>query len=72
MESFEKSVELNPKNADYYFNLGNLYSSIGKLSETISNYNKCLEINKNHLDCLNNLAIAYLKDKRFSEAINTY
>ena len=60
---------LKPYNYDIYFYLGRVYSELQDYQNGIKFYNKYLEINKNSINCLLNLAILYLNigDKKNSE-----
>ena len=44
-----KTIELNPKNADAYFNPGIVYYNQDKIDMAISMWNKVVEINLNGL-----------------------
>ena len=60
---------LKPYNYDIYFYLGRVYSELQDYQNGIKFYNKYLDINKNSINCLLNLAILYLNigDKKKSE-----
>lgn len=42
---FEKAVELNPKNADFYFNLAQALKEVGRLDESRIVFQKAVELN---------------------------
>jgi Tfp pilus assembly protein PilF len=47
--AFKKSVELEPRYADAYFNLGLAYWNLGSKREAVSAIKRALKINPNHL-----------------------
>ena len=46
--SLEKSTNFNPKNAETYFYLGEVFSQKGIFKEAIGSYKQCAKINANH------------------------
>ena len=50
-----KHLKHNPKNPDFYNNIGMSYSSLYKYKKAEDFYNKGLKINQNNLEILNNL-----------------
>ena len=45
MESFQKVVELNPRFADAYNNIGNILQEKGQLNEAMNYYQKTIVLN---------------------------
>ena len=72
MDCFQKSLEINPGNADTLYNLGNVFTKLGNMDEAISNYRHTLEIDPNRADALANLGFALAAKKQFDEAISCF
>ncbi|HEY0579754.1 MAG TPA: tetratricopeptide repeat protein, partial [Candidatus Nitrosocosmicus sp.] len=73
MECCNKALEINPQNADAYYNKAQALSTIEKYAEAIEYYDKALEINPQNADiCYNNkgLSLYYLGNN--DEAIECY
>lgn len=69
---YTKAVELNPKFAIPYNNLGLIYNNMGKLGLAIKYYEKAVELNPKFSIAINNLAGAYKLQGRTAEAIKMY
>jgi Tfp pilus assembly protein PilF len=54
-----KAVELDPKFAGAWFNLGRAYQGAGKHCEAQEAYRQCIAVEENHAECRNNLASAH-------------
>ena len=46
-EAFKKALDLNPNEPNIYYNMALLYVSQNKIQETISNLEKCFQMDKN-------------------------
>lgn len=57
LHSLEEVIELNPKNADAYFIMGNIFHIKGQLGKAIKAFNKVLEIDENHTDASISLSV---------------
>ncbi len=80
IKNFENSIKANPKFDGAYNDLGNVYYSLGKYQDAITNFEKVLELSKN--EATNkvvkfNLALSYTglastaeNDKNFKKAIS--
>ena len=55
---FRKAIELDPKYADAYNNLGNALRGQKKLDEAIAAYRKAIELDPKYANAHNNLAMA--------------
>lgn len=71
--ALETSIKLIPT-SDAYYNLGNIYYSMGKMDSSIKNWLKSLELQDGHTrtDALVNLANCYALSKDFERAIEFY
>ncbi|MFC1477199.1 glycosyltransferase [candidate division KSB1 bacterium] len=66
---FQRSLELNNKNADGYFYTGNCYFDLGKLDHALTEYDACLKLNAQHVGCLNNLGILYFHQGEYARSL---
>jgi Tfp pilus assembly protein PilF len=65
-----KTVELDPKSADAYINLGNLYDDTGNSSKAIEWYGKALVLRPGDPTLLYNLGVAFYKQRSFPQALD--
>ncbi len=65
-------IEINPRDADVYYNLAILYDEKGRYNQAISNYTKVIEINPRHAVAYYNRGNAYGKKNRYNQAISDY
>lgn len=71
--NFLEALNLNRNDPDMYFNLGLVNRALKKFDESISFYNKCLELDTLYVNALFNRGNVYLDDlKSFKNAINDY
>lgn len=61
IECYDKSISLNPEDADAYNNKGNSLSALGKYEEAIKAYNKSIELRPNDAVAINNRTIVIEK-----------
>ena len=61
-------IELNPNDPRAYFNLGLLYSSLGKVSEAIESYQKGLRLDDHNSVAYFNYGRLLMDQKKFAEA----
>lgn len=61
IESYQKSLQLEPTNAETRFNLGNAYLGEKRFSEAIASYKEALKVNPSFADAYNNLAWVYIQ-----------
>ncbi len=72
IDYLKKAIELNPKVAEAYFDLGVLYEQSGKNQEAETNYQQAVNISHSTAKYLNNLAYLYFKQKDYQKALATY
>jgi tetratricopeptide (TPR) repeat protein len=72
IDYLKKAIELNPKVAEAYFDLGVLYEQSGKTQEAETNYQQAVDISHSTAKYLNNLAYLYFKQKDYQKALTTY
>lgn len=71
IQNFEKALADNPTNPDAFYNLGATYHYIGKqrsdnrmLQESEALYNRCLDLNPDHIACHRALAVLLVDTNR--------
>ncbi|MEQ1527509.1 MAG: tetratricopeptide repeat protein [Gallionella sp.] len=67
-----KSVELLPKDAEAYYNLGVTQEALGQLEDAVKSYQKALRLNSNLVAAHNNLGYSLQKLGQFDGAIQNY
>jgi tetratricopeptide (TPR) repeat protein len=68
-ESFlQKAIELDPTNADAFYNLGKLYSSKKEYAKAIQSYDKATELAPSSPDAFFNLGFLYYGKKDYPKA----
>lgn len=72
IESFVKSIEINPNYADAWNNLGLAVAAKGRSEEAVADYRRALKINPGHAGAWNNLGVALGAAGRTGEAIECY
>ena len=68
LADFNKAIEINPSDADAYYNRGIAYGHKGQHDKAISDYNKALEIDPKFADAYNNRGISYFFKKEYEKA----
>ena len=68
----KKVIELNPDDAEAYFNVGNTLRQQKKLTEALIYYNKSIKLNSKYALAYNNLATTLRELGRSEEAIGIY
>ena len=69
-KNFEKTIELNPKFYQAYYNIGIVQSLLGNLYEAQKSYIRAININENYFQAFNNLGALLIKLKKNEDAIN--
>jgi len=69
VETLEKAVELDEKNPDAWFLLGDLYSDSGKTEKAIDAYRKSLALRPDQKEIRLNLGVIYAENKMYDEAM---
>jgi Tfp pilus assembly protein PilF len=68
-QQLEKAIELQPAYADVQYNLGTLYTKIGKNVEARDRFKNALEINPNYFRARIMLAMSYHADRNFQRTL---
>ena len=50
IEKFDKSILINPKNADAFYNRGNVFSKIQEFEKASLNFDNSISLKKNNTD----------------------
>ena len=69
---FIKVINLNPKFADGYYNLANIYNKVDEQKKAIENYEKVIELDYNYFKAHNNLGNIFRKKGLNNKAIECY
>lgn len=69
---FDKAIELNPDNADAYFNRGDAYGEIGEYEKAIADYSKAIELKPSDASAYFNRGDAYGEIGEYGKAIVDY
>ena len=69
LNAFNKVIMLNPKNAEAYFNRGNVYDELGDYRQAIIDYNKAIKLNPIYADAYLNRGFAYNNLGKLNKAV---
>ena len=66
--AFEEVIEINPKNSNAYFFIGNIFHIKGQLGKAIKAFNKVLEFDPSHTDAAISLSVILNDIGKYEEA----
>ena len=69
IKKFDKSILINPKNPDAFYNRGNALSKVQDFKKAISSFDNSIDLNKNNPEAYNNKGSALLELNDFKEAL---
>ena len=69
---FRQIINIDPNNADAYYNLGLAQYHQGKLDKAIANYQQAIELDPNYAKAYNGLGVALYYQGKLEEAITNY
>ncbi|MFN5516286.1 MAG: tetratricopeptide repeat protein [Cyanobacteriota bacterium] len=69
---WKKLLELNPQDADVYYNLGVTYGLSGRLPEAIATFSHYLTLQPNDPEGYSHLGAAYFRQGDWAEAVANY
>jgi tetratricopeptide (TPR) repeat protein len=73
IRAYQRSLELNPKNADVWTDMGVMYRRDGQPTEAIKAFDKAIEINPRHEIARFNKGVVLMHDLRdFENTIRTW
>lgn len=71
LQQFQVAQKTDPANPDAYYNLASTYHKLGVaqkdqtlINQAESNYNQCLDLSPNHIDCHRGLAVLLVESGR--------
>ncbi|MBK9329722.1 MAG: tetratricopeptide repeat protein [Sphingobacteriales bacterium] len=67
-----KSAQLDSKEPDVWYNIGNWYAKGGDFASAIKNYSKTLQLDSNHINAMNNTGNCYAVLKQYEKAISCF
>jgi len=70
--TYNKTIELNPDNADAYYKRGDVYDEIGEYEKAIADYSKAIELDPNHALAYYSRGCAYAEKGEYEKAIADY
>ncbi len=71
VDMFSKALQENPRHLESHFNLGNVYSDMGNNQLAKFHYETALIIDPKLTDCFYNLALLFIEEKSYEEAIRS-
>ena len=69
IDAFSKSIELNPENADAYYNRGFVYGDLGNQNQAVIDYSKAIELDPKNSMAYYNRGLAYRKLDNHQQAV---
>ncbi len=69
---FNRSLDINPDNAESITNLGNALTQLGRTDEAIARYQDAVNLNPRDFDALNGLGVVSMKAGKTDESIAWY
>ncbi len=72
ISDYSKALEINPRDAEAYYNRGIVYNRKGQYDEAISDFSKALEINQRYALAYQNRGIAHDNKGEYDQAISDY
>ena len=68
----EKEASMNPKNAEVWTQLGNLYFDTNKVTKAINAYERSLKLKSNNANVWTDLGVMYRRNNQFNKAISAF
>lgn len=67
-----KSAQLDSKEPDVWYNIGNWYAKGGNYTAAIENYSKTLQLDSHHINAMNNTGNCYAVLKQYQKALSYF
>ena len=67
-----KTLEIDPKDAENHYNIGNTYKELGLPMESVRYYKDALKINSKYFQALNNLGVVHKEIGKLEDSENCY
>lgn len=68
--NFEKTLRIDPRQPEVYYNMGIAYFQMGKYSNAIVQYRRAIDLKNNFAEARNNLGVCYIKEKLLDTGID--
>ncbi len=68
--NFEKSLRIDPRQPEVYYNMGIAYFQLKKYSNAIVQYRRAIDLKNNFAEARNNLGVCYIKEKLLDTGID--
>ena len=68
----QKSVQLDPQDAEAYYNLGVIFRELGKLEEAEKSYRKAILLKPDYAEAYSNIGVIFKKLGKLNEAEASY
>ncbi len=72
IEAYERVIEINPKNIDIYYNLGNAYQAIGDADKAIKCYKKLISHKPEDFSAIYKIGVCYYYAGNYAESIQYF
>lgn len=72
LQSYQKSVSLDPGNANAYYGMGLCYQKMNQLDKALENFEKAIKIDNQYWKAYYAMGNTYLKINKFNEALNAF
>ncbi len=72
LQCFERIIQINPIEAQAFFNLGVAYQENNELNKAIESYLQAIELNPQDAATYNNLGVLYQENNELDKAIESY
>jgi len=69
---YDKLIELDPNNADAYYERGDFYYETDEYNKAMADYSKAIQLNPNYADAYYNRGCAYGEISEYDKAITDY
>jgi tetratricopeptide (TPR) repeat protein len=72
IKDFNKAIELNPEDANAYFNRGGAYRDTGNYGQAVKDFTRAIELSPKDADAYDNRGIAYDLKGEYAQALKDY
>lgn len=69
-DSIERALKLAPNESDFHFSKGNICQKLGRVSESIAAYERCVHLHPDHVHGLVNLSLSLQRCGEWLRALN--
>ena len=72
VSAYQKAIEIDPDNAQNWYELGNVHFKMGHYEDAVAAFNKAIELEPGYGWSYNNLALTYVSQGKHTQAIPLY